>query len=641
LKTSLFGIIVLLVMSVSVSTAFVESAYAEEEHPIKIVLDITYQNILESIEDAGIDPVSDEYVYFQEGEDAYNDAIAYLLEEPPNIVDAKKSALIAMALFEKTAEEIGVLEDQESTQLPASIFVIHEGITNIDNEAGELRNLIKSNDLDIDLGEFDESINLAKTILASGVVPDAQMQLILANQIMDELYVQIESDVNDKSLSSIQEVLEEQDNLGLTKKEIRELEEMLEDLSTSDSSTSESSGEGETSGDAPGQNKEDSPGSSGDAPGQNKDEGNTSENGFAIGNDLGSGKIPPGLAKLFGYEDGTGANANFVVAEGLPGFGAAIGSVSEEGLANGQGVGLGNTPPGLENIPPGQLTKLSFSFGFEQNFDDWIENHYEASVGDDHDKLNFDGTYRGHGDGKGKLGSPPSKTTSPGRDKLLAAAEEDGGPPKFALDRIYCSQFPIPGPGPLIILLGSASVSVEQNTAYDDEGFNVCDNKDGLNQGERSTTITDPFDDDKDDFNSSVLGTWTFTYTADDTDGMPAAPVVRTVIVFDPNAPIITLIGANPVEFDLNSYAELGATYSDIQDGDGPVTAGGGADGNGVTTNIDSTGLDETTEGEYTVTYTATDSDGKSSAPVDRTVYMCDVGKSWKIPPGKCVEDEP
>ena len=43
--------------------------------------------------------------YFQEGEDAYNEAIAALEEDPPNIVNAKKSALIAMALFEKAAEE--------------------------------------------------------------------------------------------------------------------------------------------------------------------------------------------------------------------------------------------------------------------------------------------------------------------------------------------------------------------------------------------------------------------------------------------------------------------------------------------------------------------------------------------------------
>jgi len=46
LKKSLFGIIALLVLSVSVSSAF-DSAYADEHDPIKTVLDITYQNILQ------------------------------------------------------------------------------------------------------------------------------------------------------------------------------------------------------------------------------------------------------------------------------------------------------------------------------------------------------------------------------------------------------------------------------------------------------------------------------------------------------------------------------------------------------------------------------------------------------------------
>ena len=48
MRKTLFGLIALLVISVSVSSAYVESAYADDEDPIKMVLDITYQNILES-----------------------------------------------------------------------------------------------------------------------------------------------------------------------------------------------------------------------------------------------------------------------------------------------------------------------------------------------------------------------------------------------------------------------------------------------------------------------------------------------------------------------------------------------------------------------------------------------------------------
>jgi len=57
LKTSLFGLTVLLVMLVSVSTAFVESAYAEEDDPIRIILDITHQNIIDSIAESGLGDV--------------------------------------------------------------------------------------------------------------------------------------------------------------------------------------------------------------------------------------------------------------------------------------------------------------------------------------------------------------------------------------------------------------------------------------------------------------------------------------------------------------------------------------------------------------------------------------------------------
>ncbi len=103
LKTSLFGIMALVVLSVSVNSAFVESAYANEHDPIKTVLDITYQNILESRADAG--EISDNAeTFFTAGEAKYNEAIAAL--EAGDTAAARENALIAMALFESSAEEI-------------------------------------------------------------------------------------------------------------------------------------------------------------------------------------------------------------------------------------------------------------------------------------------------------------------------------------------------------------------------------------------------------------------------------------------------------------------------------------------------------------------------------------------------------
>ena len=224
--THLFGLIALLVLSVSVTSAFVESAYAEGEEPIQIILDITYENIQESLD--GVDD-AEALALFQAGEEKYHDALAAL--EAGDILTANESAIVAMALFEDSAVVIGALEDQASTQFPsglgtaaANIFNVQEGITSSVNEAGDLRKLIQSNDFDIDLGEFDEYVNLAKTLLAEGVVPDALAQLALANEIKDELYAEIQAAANGNSISGIEDLLDDQENLGLSKKEIRELE---------------------------------------------------------------------------------------------------------------------------------------------------------------------------------------------------------------------------------------------------------------------------------------------------------------------------------------------------------------------------------------------------------------------------------
>jgi len=315
--------------------------------------------------------------------------------------------------------------------------------------------------------------------LEGGEIPNARAQLELANGIKNSLYDQIDAAIEENqderiqefvenSISSIEEMLEKGENIGLTKKAIRELESTLDVLINGDNDEilektsgkseyakemSESRGKsgdapgqsGEDpgkSGDAPGQSGEDpgksgdapgqsgeDPGKSGDAPGQNRGnqdaplppgEGAAGENPAdtaidnenAVGLGLGTGKIPPGLAKLFGYDDGTNDNANFVAPEGLPpGFGAAGNNPSESGFANGIGLGLGG-----ENIPPGQLKKFDVSFAFNENQDDFFENSFEGSA-----EGNFEGTYdgtnKGHADGKGLFGAFPGKSgDAPGKD---------------------------------------------------------------------------------------------------------------------------------------------------------------------------------------------------------------------------------
>ena len=269
MRKSLFGVIALLVLSVSVSSAF-QSAYAADDDPIRMVLDITYQNIQDSRNNLDEIPESSQ-TFFEAGEEKYNEAIAAL--DAGDIITAKESALVAMALFENAAEEIGVIEDQASTQLPpgfgsaidsasdtgitqgqglgvagvppgilkqitaANTFEIQEQITEIDNEVQGLQNLIESSYLPVNLEKVNESVNLAKEVLMSGDIPNAQAKLAAAKEIKDDLYEQIKQAVKDNedariqqfvdnSISNINEMLEK-DNLGLTKKAIDELESTL------------------------------------------------------------------------------------------------------------------------------------------------------------------------------------------------------------------------------------------------------------------------------------------------------------------------------------------------------------------------------------------------------------------------------
>ena len=568
MQKSHFGIITLLVLSVSIASAF-EYSYADDEDPIKMVLEITYQNILESRADTETISNASE-TFFLAGQTNYNEAILAL--ESGDIVTAKEKALVAMALFEDAAEEIGVLEEQASTSLPpgfgsgiesasetgitqgqglglggippgilkqitaANIFEIQEQITDIDEEVKELRELIESNDLEVNFEEYEESINLAKEVLANGEIPNAQAKLALANEIKDNLYDQIDAAVEENqdervaefvenSITSIEELLEKE-NLGLTKKAISELETVLDvlkngeideilektddaselakelDNTTDDETSEDAPGQNKedapgNSGDAPGQNKEDAPGNSGDAPGQNKednDEGlppgfgaageNPSENAFENGQGLGLGKVPPGLAKLFGFDEGVEEDLGDT-PEGLPpGFGAAGENPSENAFENGQGLGLGN-------IPPGQLKKLDYSeFGtyspddyYEDPIDDLAEDDYEEK----YDKMNKnskakekkeksekeskDNKGKGNNNSSGNSNKKPSKVTdlnavasSSSQIDLSWTAPNQGGSAITGYEIERKS-----GPGGWSTIITNTGSS---NTAYSDSGSN-------------------------------------------------------------------------------------------------------------------------------------------------------------------------
>jgi hypothetical protein len=93
-----------------------------------------------------------------------------------------------------------------------------------------------------------------------------------------------------------------------------------------------------------------------------------------------------------------------------------------------------------------------------------------------------------------------------------------------------------------------------------------------------------------------------------------AIQVIRTVIVEDNTPPVITLVGDNPQFVELgDDYTELGATASDIVDGDltGSII-------------IDASSVNTEVPGDYDVTYDVTDSAENAAVQVIRTVSVVD-----------------
>ncbi len=144
---------------------------------------------------------------------------------------------------------------------------------------------------------------------------------------------------------------------------------------------------------------------------------------------------------------------------------------------------------------------------------------------------------------------------------------------------------------PVITLNGANPVSVAPGTIYTDAGATAIDDVDG------SVTVTD---DAVTVVDTSVEGnSYVVTFTATDSAGntSQATRVVNIATpVPDTIPPVITLNGANPVSVTLGTvYTDAGATAMDDVD-------------ESISVSIDATEVDTSTEGSYTVYFTATDS---------------------------------
>jgi len=157
-------------------------------------------------------------------------------------------------------------------------------------------------------------------------------------------------------------------------------------------------------------------------------------------------------------------------------------------------------------------------------------------------------------------------------------------------------------------------VIVEAGSAYLDAGATATDIGDGDLTG---TIVTANL------VNTLILGTYTVTYNVMDSSLNAATQVSRSVIVQDTTIPTISLLGANPHVIEAGTpYTELTATASDPVFGDisGSIV-------------IDTSNVDTSAVGTYTVTYNAIDASGNAATPVSRNITVEDTTSPVVLPP--------
>ena len=153
---------------------------------------------------------------------------------------------------------------------------------------------------------------------------------------------------------------------------------------------------------------------------------------------------------------------------------------------------------------------------------------------------------------------------------------------------------------PVISLIGDQNVTHLASTTYIDQGAKWNDIVDGNGSADANGTV-----------DHNTPGIYQITYSATDTAGNEAEPVVRTIQVVDSQAPVITLIGDSNITHEAGpEYVDAGAKWNDSVDGNGT------ADANGT--------VNSQVPGIYQITYTYTDSSGNPAVPVTRTIEVVD-----------------
>jgi len=155
---------------------------------------------------------------------------------------------------------------------------------------------------------------------------------------------------------------------------------------------------------------------------------------------------------------------------------------------------------------------------------------------------------------------------------------------------------------PEITLLGDNPMIIEAGSVYVESGATATDYEDG--------DLTASIVIDATSVDTSTVGDYSVAYSVEDSFGNVTIET-RAVQVVDTTAPVITLLGSNPMTLQLgDAFTDPGATVTDNAD---PTTTI-----NGVSTVV------TTVVGDYTVTYDYTDAAGNAAATVVRTVTVVD-----------------
>jgi len=159
---------------------------------------------------------------------------------------------------------------------------------------------------------------------------------------------------------------------------------------------------------------------------------------------------------------------------------------------------------------------------------------------------------------------------------------------------------------PIITLLGDTPLELTTNDSYVEPGYTAADDTDGDISG--SVVVNSSA------VNTSVVGSYSVIYNVSDSasNSATATRMVNVSAAPDTTPPIITLLGANPIEVVQGAtYNEPG--YSAIDNIDGTIT--------GLVT-VDTSAVNTSVVGSYPVTYNVSDQASNAALTVTRTVTI-------------------